>query len=69
MTFHVVCLAWVFFRAETLGDAFELLWRLVAAPGGGPLVKPMLMFVIVAMIAWGLIGMVTLLGLRLLFRP
>lgn len=25
--------------------------------------------VIVAMIAWGLIGMVTLLGLRLLFRP
>ena len=25
--------------------------------------------VVVAMIAWGLIGMVTLLGLRLLFRP
>jgi D-alanyl-lipoteichoic acid acyltransferase DltB (MBOAT superfamily) len=51
VTFHVVCLAWVFFRAETLGDAFELLWRLVAAPGSGPVVKPMLLFVIVAMVA------------------
>ena len=51
VTFHVVCLAWVFFRAETLGDAFELLWRLVSAPGSGPVVKPMLLFVIVAMIA------------------
>jgi len=51
VTFHVVCLAWVFFRAETLGDAFELLWRLVSAPGSGPVVQPMLLFVIVAMIA------------------
>jgi D-alanyl-lipoteichoic acid acyltransferase DltB (MBOAT superfamily) len=51
ITFHVVCLAWVFFRAETLGDAFELLWRLISAPGSGPVVKPMLLFVIVAMIA------------------
>jgi hypothetical protein len=51
VTFHVVCLAWVFFRAETPGDAFELLWRLISAPGSGPVVKPMLLFVIVAMIA------------------
>jgi D-alanyl-lipoteichoic acid acyltransferase DltB (MBOAT superfamily) len=51
VTFHVVCLAWVFFRAESLGDAFELLWRLVAAPGWGPVVTPMLVFVIIAMIA------------------
>ncbi len=27
-TFHVVCLGWVFFRAESLGDAFTLLGRI-----------------------------------------
>lgn len=50
VTFHVVCLAWVFFRAESFATAFTLLWRLVAAPGVGPLVTPMVLFVIVAMI-------------------
>jgi D-alanyl-lipoteichoic acid acyltransferase DltB (MBOAT superfamily) len=34
VTFHVVCLAWIFFRAESLGAAFDILGRIVA--GGGP---------------------------------
>jgi len=33
VTFHLVCLAWVFFRAETLRDAFYLLRNLSLAPG------------------------------------
>ncbi len=51
VTFHIVCLGWVFFRAESFGNAFSLLWRLVAAPGIGDAVTPMLVFVIAAMIA------------------
>jgi alginate O-acetyltransferase complex protein AlgI len=34
LTFHVVCLAWIFFRADSMGTAFSLLGRLVT--GGGP---------------------------------
>ena len=51
VTFHIVCLGWVFFRADSLGTAFTLLWRLVAAPGVGELVTPMVLFVIAASIA------------------
>src|SRR5690606_31037132 len=28
LTFHVVCLGWVFFRAPTLSEAFDVLGRL-----------------------------------------
>lgn len=57
ITFNVVGLGWVFFRAESFANAFTLLWRLVAAPGVGgvpgtdPVVTPMVVFVIVMMIA------------------
>ena len=51
VTFHVVCLAWVFFRAESFAKAGEMLWRLGTAWGAGTLVRPMLVFVIVAMVA------------------
>jgi alginate O-acetyltransferase complex protein AlgI len=34
LTFHVVCLAWIFFRADSVATAFTLLGRLVT--GGGP---------------------------------
>jgi len=51
VTFHVVCLAWVFFRAESFAKAGEMLWRLGTAWGVGTLVRPMLVFVIVAMVA------------------
>ena len=51
VTFHVVCLAWVFFRAETLEQAASMLVGLVTRWGVGTLVKPMLVFVVVAMLA------------------
>jgi alginate O-acetyltransferase complex protein AlgI len=46
LTFQVVCLAWVFFRAPDLGTAFTLLGRL-AAPGPAPLVTPGVIMMIV----------------------
>ena len=30
LTFHVVCLAWIFFRADSLGTAFEILGRILS---------------------------------------
>jgi D-alanyl-lipoteichoic acid acyltransferase DltB (MBOAT superfamily) len=41
ITFNVVCLAWVFFRAPDLGTAFDVLGR-VGAGGPSPLVTPVL---------------------------
>jgi hypothetical protein len=40
ITFHVVCFAWVFFRAENFGAARDVLWRLVAGWGASRLVTP-----------------------------
>ena len=51
VTFQVVCLAWVFFRSETLEQAMSMLVGLVTRWGVGTLVKPMLVFVVVAMLA------------------
>jgi D-alanyl-lipoteichoic acid acyltransferase DltB (MBOAT superfamily) len=49
VTFNLVCLAWVFFRAETLTAAGDLLGRLVAW-GPAPLVTPLLVATIAATI-------------------
>jgi alginate O-acetyltransferase complex protein AlgI len=38
IVFNLVCLAWVFFRADSMTTAFTLLDRLVTAPGPAPLV-------------------------------
>jgi alginate O-acetyltransferase complex protein AlgI len=46
LTFQLVCLAWVFFRAPDLGTACTLLARL-AAPGPAPLVTPGVIIMIV----------------------
>ncbi len=51
VTFHLVCFAWIFFRAGTLDVALELITRLVGAPGPAPLVTP----TVVAAIAAGLL--------------
>ncbi len=51
VTFHVICLSWVFFRADTIARAFELLGRLVS--GGGP--SPLLSALALAVIA-GAVG-------------
>lgn len=42
ITFHVVCLAWVFFRSPDFGVAGEMLGRLLTGWGVGTLVTPML---------------------------
>ena len=49
--FHLVCLAWVFFRADSLTTAWTMLGRLVTAPGAAPLVTPGVVLVIAACIA------------------
>lgn len=50
LTFHLVCLAWIFFRADSLGTAFGVLGRLVA--GGGP--APLVTIPVVALVAGGI---------------
>ena len=50
MTFNVVCLAWVFFRAPDVTTAFEVLGRL-GAGGPSPLVTLPVVFLTVAAIA------------------
>ncbi len=53
LTFHVVCLAWVFFRAEDLGVALEMLGRIFSFAGGTPpsLVTGLVVGIVVVMIA------------------
>jgi alginate O-acetyltransferase complex protein AlgI len=45
-TFHVVCLGWVFFRADSFRTAATLLERLFTAFGPAPLVTPLVAFAI-----------------------
>jgi hypothetical protein len=51
VTFQVVCLGWLFFRADTLGNAFAMLSRLVVGWGPSPLVTPLAVLAIGAGIA------------------
>jgi alginate O-acetyltransferase complex protein AlgI len=54
VTFHVVCLAWVFFRSPNLGTAFDMLGQL-GASGPAPLVTlPMVFLTAAAIIFQGL---------------
>ncbi len=50
VTFHVVCIAWVFFRAPDLGTAFDVLGGL-GLSGPSPLVTFPMVFLVVAAIA------------------
>jgi D-alanyl-lipoteichoic acid acyltransferase DltB (MBOAT superfamily) len=52
VTFHIVCLAWIFFRAESMDIAFDLLGGLATSWGSAPLVTPLAVLVIAGMIAW-----------------
>lgn len=49
-TFHVVCLAWLFFRADSLGAAFLMLERLLTGWGPAPLVSPLVVLTVAAVI-------------------
>ena len=44
ITFHIVCLAWVFFRAETFGTAGTILGRLVTGWTTAPVLDPSVPF-------------------------
>ena len=46
VTFHVVCLGWVLFRADSLGTAGEILTRLFTAGGPAPAVTPTVLLLI-----------------------
>ena len=50
VTFHVVCIAWVFFRAPDLATAFDVLGGL-GLSGPSPLVTPPLVLLVVASVA------------------
>jgi alginate O-acetyltransferase complex protein AlgI len=50
-TFHVVCLAWVFFRAPDLGTALAVLGRLFAGGPSTGIVTPSLVLLIAAALA------------------
>jgi alginate O-acetyltransferase complex protein AlgI len=50
VTFHVVCLAWVFFRAPDLGTAFDVLGQL-GAGGPSPLVTPVVVLLVAGSVA------------------
>ena len=52
LTFHVVCVAWVFFRADTIGSAGTVLLRLVTAWGPAPLVTVPVVLTIAAALAF-----------------
>jgi D-alanyl-lipoteichoic acid acyltransferase DltB (MBOAT superfamily) len=49
VTFNLVCLGWVFFRADSIDSAFELLGRL-AVPGSMTLVTPAVLLAIAGML-------------------
>jgi len=51
VTFHVVCLGWLFFRADSFSSALTMLGRLVTAWGAAPLVTPLLVLTLAAAIA------------------
>jgi alginate O-acetyltransferase complex protein AlgI len=46
VTFHIVCLGWVFFRADTFSTAITMLTRVFTAWGPFPLVTPLVMLAI-----------------------
>ena len=63
VTFHIVCLGWVFFRADSFSTATALLGRLFTAWGRAPLVTPLVVITIVGTLALqylptGLVGRV-----------
>jgi alginate O-acetyltransferase complex protein AlgI len=51
LTFQVICLAWVFFRAPNFSQAMAVLGRLFSGGGSSALVTPLLIGTILAMLA------------------
>jgi D-alanyl-lipoteichoic acid acyltransferase DltB (MBOAT superfamily) len=51
LTFNLVCIAWVFFRARSLDNAFDVLGQLLSWGGGAGIITPLLVVTVVAMLA------------------
>jgi D-alanyl-lipoteichoic acid acyltransferase DltB (MBOAT superfamily) len=51
LTFHVVCLAWIFFRADSLGTAFDVIGGIAGSTRPNPLVTTLLLATIVLAVA------------------
>jgi alginate O-acetyltransferase complex protein AlgI len=51
LTFHVVCLAWIFFRADSLGTAFDVLGGLLSGTQPNELLTPVLLVTVGLMLA------------------
>src|SRR5580700_4292545 len=51
VTFHIVCLGWIFFRADSFSTATTLIGRLFTAWGRAPLVTPLVVVTVVGTVA------------------
>jgi alginate O-acetyltransferase complex protein AlgI len=51
VTFHIVCLGWIFFRADSFSTAVTLIGRLFTAWGQAPLVTPLVVVTVVGTVA------------------
>ena len=51
LTFNLICFAWVFFRARTLENAFDVLGQLFTLGGSAALITPLVIVTILAMLA------------------
>jgi hypothetical protein len=51
LTFHVICLGWVFFRADSLGSALDILGRLGSGLAPSPAITALLVAVITGVLA------------------
>jgi alginate O-acetyltransferase complex protein AlgI len=68
LTFHLVVVAWVFYRADSVGTAFEVLGRIVTfAPGEVALVPALAIVLVVAAVAVQFVPPGLTLGLRARF--
>jgi D-alanyl-lipoteichoic acid acyltransferase DltB (MBOAT superfamily) len=68
LTFHLVVVAWVFYRADSVGTAFEVLGRIVTvAPGELALVPVVALVLVVAAVAAQFVPPGLTLGLRARF--
>jgi D-alanyl-lipoteichoic acid acyltransferase DltB (MBOAT superfamily) len=68
VTFHIVCFAWIFFRAPTFGIAMDMLTGLFTQWGQpSPLVTGLLVFTILAMLAAQLVPEATMLRIQAAF--
>ena len=66
VTFHIVCLGWIFFRADSFSTATTLIGRLFTAWGRAPLVTPLVVITMVGTVAlqylpptWGAVSSVS----------